>query len=311
MGNIAVGGTGKTPMTEYIIELLKNNFQIATLSRGYKRRTKGFTIADSRTTAIEIGDEPMQFHQKFPEVTVAVGEERLVAIPQILYQKPETEVIILDDAFQHRAVRAGLNIVLTDYNNLYTRDFMFPAGDLRDIRMSMKRADVIVITKCKSDLSSNEKEKVIREINPLSQQQVFFTTIQYDQPYHLFDNHRREIDFNDTVLLLCGIANPEPIKQLLNQKVATYEMIKYRDHHIFSSIDLIEIKKQYHKIITSKKIILTTEKDAVRLQKFKSEMAELPVFVLPVKHAFLFGEGEQFKQTVLNFIKSFKSSSKN
>lgn len=152
MGNIAVGGTGKTPMTEYLIELLQQKYAVATLSRGYKRKTRGFAIANTKTTALEIGDEPMQFHEKFPKVTVAVGEERFEAIPQILHERPKTEVIILDDAFQHRSVNAGLNILLTEYNNLYTRDFMMPAGDLRDVRLSSKRAQIIIVTKCKTGL---------------------------------------------------------------------------------------------------------------------------------------------------------------
>ena len=159
MGNLATGGTGKTPMTEYLIRLLKNDFKTATLSRGYKRKTEGFAIADEDTTALEIGDEPMQFHQKFPDVTVAVGEERLVAIPQLLHERPETEVIILDDAFQHRQVKAGLNIVLTAFNNLYTSDFILPAGDLRDVRSSRKRADIIIVTKCKARSYQKQKRK--------------------------------------------------------------------------------------------------------------------------------------------------------
>ena len=168
VGNIAVGGTGKTPMTEYLIRLLQNNFKIATLSRGYKRKTKGFAIAEAGTTALEIGDEPMQFHNKFPGVTVAVGEERLVAIPQLLYDKPDTQVIILDDAFQHRTVKAGLNIVLTAFNNLYTRDLVLPSGDLRDVKASMKRADIIIVTKCDAGLTIAEKESIIKEIIILS-----------------------------------------------------------------------------------------------------------------------------------------------
>ena len=152
VGNLAVGGTGKTPMVEYLIRLLKDEFNIATLSRGYKRKTKGFAIANEKTTALEIGDEPMQFHKKFSTITVAVGEERLVAIPQLLHDKPATEVIILDDAFQHRYVNAGLNILLTEYNNLFTRDFMMPAGDLRDVKSSKIRADIFLVTKCKNNL---------------------------------------------------------------------------------------------------------------------------------------------------------------
>src|SRR6476659_121139 len=174
VGNLAVGGTGKTPMVEYLVRLLKDKFRVATLSRGYKRKTEGFAIADVHTTALDIGDEPMQFHKKFPDITVAVAEERLVGVPQLLHSRPETEVIILDDAFQHRQIKAGFNILLTEYKNLFTRDFILPAGDLRDVKSSASRADMIIVTKCKSHLSDEEREKIIKEINPLARQHVFF-----------------------------------------------------------------------------------------------------------------------------------------
>ncbi len=302
VGNLATGGTGKTPMTEYIVEHLKRNFTVATLSRGYKRRTKGFAIANESTTALDIGDEPMQFHLKFRDITVAVGEERLIAIPQILHQRPETQIIVLDDAFQHRAVRAGFNIILTDYSNLYTRDLMFPAGDLRDVRESSKRADIIVVTKCKPEFSSDEKIKLIHELNPLPNQSVFFTAIEYGTPYHLFNHDLRKIENTDEVLLVCGIANPKPIKDYLNQQVRFYEMIKYPDHHIFSYDDLLYIKKQFKKIQSSNKMILITEKDAVRMDKFKSELADFPIYVLPVKHCFLFNQGDEFNQLIEKYI---------
>jgi len=306
IGNVAVGGTGKTPMTEYLIELLQGQHQVATLSRGYKRRTKGFAIASPQTTAIEIGDEPMQFHQKFPNVTVAVGEERLVAIPQILYQHPNTSVILLDDAFQHRAVRAGLNILLTEYSNLYTRDFMMPSGDLRDERKSSKRAHIIIVTKCPENLSQVERSKLVSEINPLPNQQVYFTTIQYGTPYHLFTGDKLKIENTHNVLLLCGIANPMPVKKYLNEHVHSFEMLKFKDHHIFNSSDLKEIQKQFQKNTAEHKIIITTEKDAVRLLKFKNEMIDMPIYVLPVKHHFLFNESNDFNKQVLDFIDSYK-----
>src|SRR5688500_8334915 len=159
VGNLSTGGTGKSPMVEYLVEMLKDRFKVATLSRGYKRKTRGYALANENSTALEIGDEPMQFHLKFPGVPVAVGEERIVAIPQLLHDCPETEVIILDDAFQHRAIRAGLNILLTDYHNLFTRDFYLPTGDLRDQKKSYRRADIIIVTKCRKDIMVSEKEK--------------------------------------------------------------------------------------------------------------------------------------------------------
>ena len=308
VGNLATGGTGKTPMTEYLIRLLKNDFKTATLSRGYKRKTIGFAIADEDTTALEIGDEPMQFHQKFADVTIAVGEERIVAIPQLLHQKPETQVIILDDAFQHRQVKAGLNIILTDYANLYTRDFILPAGDLRDVRSSSKRADVIIVTKCKADLSETEKNAIIAEINPVENQTVYFTTIVYSKPYHLFTKEEIDIKHDYGILLVCGIANPKPLKEHLTKHADTYEMLRYADHHIFHSNDLKDIKQQFDKIFLEKKVVLTTEKDAVRLEKFEKELSDFPIYVVPIQHEFLFNEAESFNAAVTNFIKRFNKN---
>ncbi len=308
VGNLATGGTGKTPMTEYLVRLLKNDYKIATLSRGYKRKTAGFAIADENTTALEIGDEPMQFHQKFPDVTIAVGEERVVAIPQLLHDRPETEVIILDDAFQHRQVKAGLNIILTDYSNLYTRDFILPAGDLRDVRSSSHRADIIIVTKCKADLSTIEKAATEKEIEPSANQSVYFTTIVYGKPYHLFTKETIICTPDYEVLLVCGIANPAPLKKYLDEKVSSYEMLRYADHHIFDSNDLKEIKQQFAKLTSAKKIILTTEKDAVRLEKFASELAEFPVYVIPIEHQFLFDAETPFKEQVKDFIKKFEKT---
>ncbi len=306
VGNIAVGGTGKTPMVEYLIRLLQNNYKTATLSRGYKRKTKGFAIANANTTALEIGDEPMQFHNKFPNVAVAVGEERLVAIPQLLQAKPNTNVIILDDAFQHRPVKAGLNIVLTAYNHLFTSDFMLPSGNLRDVKASMKRADIIVVTKCKNGLSVDEKDAITKKIKPLPYQTIFFTAIRYTKPYHLFNKNETVINTSSNVLLICGIANPNPLKSFLATQVHSYDMLRYADHHIFTSNNLADIKKHFEKIQAENKIILTTEKDATRLVKFAGELKDYPVYVLPIEHSFLFGGGEGFDKLVLGFIYSIK-----
>src|SRR5215212_8317876 len=188
VGNLSVGGTGKSPMVEYLVLSLKNLYKVATLSRGYKRKTKGYALASAHTTAIDVGDEPMQFYRKFPDVPIAVGEQRILAIPQLLHDRPETQVIILDDAFQHRAIKAGFNILLTEWENLFTRDFFLPTGDLRDARSSYKRADLIVVTKCPADLSAKEKEETIKEIEPLAHQQVFFSTIVYGTIYHILNN---------------------------------------------------------------------------------------------------------------------------
>ena len=307
VGNLAVGGTGKTPMVELLVAMLKNNYNTATLSRGYKRKTKGFAIADENTTAIDIGDEPMQFHQKFPGVTVAVGEERLVAIPHILHDRPSTQVIILDDAFQHRPVKAGLNILLTDYKNLYTRDLMIPMGDLRDVKSSRRRAEIIIITKCKADLSLEEKNLLTAEINPLPNQKLFFSELVYAAPYHLFSKQVVNIGTSTDILLVCGIANPKPMMEFLASNVRSFDMNRYPDHHIFTIDDLKEIKRNFEKMESSNKLILTTEKDAVRLQKYIAELSDYPIYVLPIRHNFLFNEAPAFETIVKKFIDGFQT----
>jgi tetraacyldisaccharide 4'-kinase len=306
VGNLSVGGTGKSPMVEYLVRHLKNRFRIATLSRGYKRKTKGYALARTETTAIEIGDEPMQFHLKFPDVPVAVGEERLDAIPQLLHDKPGIQAIILDDAFQHRIVNAGLNILLTDYNNLFTRDFFLPTGDLRDQRKSYRRAHIIVVTKCKPDLPDEERKKIVEEIKPLAHQKVFFTCISYGTPYHIVNKDFYFINEKTEVLLLTGIANPKPLKKFLEERIETYYMMSYNDHHIFSMVDWKDIQKRYNSIQAEKKIILTTEKDAMRLLKFSQEMNGMPFYVLPIEHKFLFNQENEFNDIVIQFIQNFK-----
>jgi len=305
IGNLSVGGTGKSPMVEWLLKNLQHNTRVAVLSRGYKRRTKGYALAGEKTTAVDIGDEPMQFHNKFPDVTIAVGEERIVAIPQLLHDRPDTKVIVLDDAFQHRAIKAGLNILLTNYDNLFTRDWFLPTGDLRDERSSYKRADVIVVTKCPAKLSEEEKETITREIKPLSQQRVFFTTIRYGLPYHILTKNQKTLDTSTEVLLVSGIANPLPLKKYLQDASKTYYEILYRDHHIFSIDDWNDITARFNNIPTENKIILTTEKDAVRLIKFGQALENYPVFVIPIEIQFLFNSTHQFTDIISKFITDF------
>jgi tetraacyldisaccharide 4'-kinase len=307
VGNLSVGGTGKSPMVENLAGLLKDRFKVATLSRGYKRRTKGYILADGKSTALEIGDEPMQFHLNHPEISVAVGEERIEAIPQLLFDRPETEVIILDDAFQHRSIKAGLNIILTDYNNLYSRDFFLPTGDLRDQAGSAKRADIIVVTKCKPELNESEAKSIREELGILPNQYLFFSTIRYGSPYHLITRKNITLNRQMEVLLVCGIANPEPLKKFLHEETHTYEACYYNDHHIFSIDDLGEIRTRFQNMNTAEKVIVTTEKDAVRLIKFGDELKDIPFYVLPISVSFLFSETKRFNDLISNFIEGFNN----
>ena len=306
VGNLAMGGTGKSPMVELLIKKLKDQFHIAVLSRGYKRKTYGYALADENATALDIGDEPMQFKMKFPDVAIAVGEERVVAIPQLLHDLPDTKVIILDDAFQHRAIMAGLNILLTECSNLFTRDWWLPTGDLRDEKRSYKRADVIVVTKCDPSFSLKERNDIINEIRPVEKQEVFFSYIKYGQPYHISSG--AQIQFSDSmeVLLVSGIANPVPLKNYIDEQTQAYYEMDYSDHHIFTIDDLKSIIKRFDSIQTSNKIILTTEKDSVRLTKFIQELKDLPMYVIPIEPGFLFQEEKRFTEIIISFIMNFK-----
>ncbi len=306
VGNLSIGGTGKSPMVELIVRNLKNDWKIAILSRGYKRKTRGYALAGPGTSALEIGDEPMLFYTKFPEISIAVGEERIVAIPQLLHDKPLTQAIILDDAFQHRSVKAGFNILLTDFSNLFTRDWYLPTGDLRDSHSSYKRAQTIVVTKSPPNLSREQQSAIRKEIDPLPSQKIFFTSLRYGLPYHISNRQKRRITSEDEVLLVTGIANPETIKEYLLEYSKTYYEMSYEDHHIFTIDDLNDIKKRLAGINSDRKIIITTEKDAVRLVKFEQELKELPVYILPIEHEFLNGEAQSFLHLIVNFIQTYK-----
>ncbi|MBC7851407.1 MAG: tetraacyldisaccharide 4'-kinase [Chitinophagaceae bacterium] len=305
VGNLSAGGTGKSVMVEFIVRHFQHKIPLSILSRGYKRKTTGFALADDKTTALEIGDEPMQFRLKFPDITIAVGEERLVAIPQILHDRPHVKLIILDDAFQHRSVKAGLNIILTEYSNLFTRDWFLPTGDLRDQKSSYKRAEVLVVTKCPAEMSTEDSLAITKEIDVLPHQHIFFSSIRYGTPYHLTNRSPRPIRNNMEVLLVSGIANPTPLKEFLNDNTKVYYEMLYGDHHIFTIDDWKEIAKRFHAIGDVDKIILTTEKDAVRLVKFHQEVKDFPLYVMPIEMNMLFNGAPAFTDIIGKFIASF------
>ncbi|MBU6157870.1 MAG: tetraacyldisaccharide 4'-kinase [Bacteroidetes bacterium] len=306
VGNLSVGGTGKSPMIEFLIRRLAHKYPVAVLSRGYKRKTKGYLMANEQTTAIEIGDEPMQFFQKFPTVPVAVGEERVVAIPQILHDRPDTRIILLDDAFQHRSIQPGFSILLTEAADLFTRDFYLPTGNLRDQKSSYKRADIIVVTKCPENLSAEAAAKIKNEMNPLPHQKVLFSKIVYGKPYHFLDKQiSRTLSAYTDVLLVTGIANFEPLKKMLTEQAHGYDQLSYGDHHIFTIDDVEELHHRYQKLTGKDKMILTTEKDAVRLIKFKEALKSLPIFVIPIEHEILFNEEEVLMRSIERFVEHF------
>ena len=267
VGNLAVGGTGKTPMVEYLVRLLGQE-QVAILSRGYRRKTKGFVLADDSATAMTLGDEPYQYHRKFPRATVAVCESRQEGIERLL-ENPHFKYIILDDAFQHRKVQAGTNLLLTSYDKLYTQDFLLPVGSLRDIRSRARKAQIIIVTKC-PELTQTEQEKIIQQLKPLPSQKVYFTTIAYSDRVYSHEDSQALKDFIATPFtLVTGIANPTPLVDFLEKQGASFEHLAYSDHHHFSNREL--------ELLRQKGRILTTEKDYVRLEGALSTLYYLPI----------------------------------
>ena len=309
VGNLTVGGAGKTPHIEYLIRLLKDYLNIATLSRGYKRKTKGYLTVRSNHDVNKVGDEPLQFKRKYPELMVAVSESRTLAIPQILMERPDTQLVLLDDAFQHRAIIPGLNILLTEFNYPFTRDYLLPSGRLREWRSAYERADLIIVSKCPPEISIETKAAFIKEINPFSNQKIYFSYYDYLPPYSVYDPRLRvALEPDVDVLLICAIARAEYLVDYLEEQVQSVAVLEYEDHHLFSNYDVAQLKKSFEQIPSQKKIILTTEKDAMRLELHQSFLQEhrLPIFALPIQVKFHFDEGEQFNEDVRTFLLNFK-----
>jgi tetraacyldisaccharide 4'-kinase len=309
VGNITVGGTGKTPLTEHVIGILKDKYRVALVSRGYKRKTKGVVIAGKNSTASEIGDEPGQILLKFPEVAVAVAEKRTEGIKALLEAKGP-QVIVLDDAYQHRYVKPGLSILLIDYNRPLWKDYPFPAGDLREPLSGKKRADVIIVTKCPSGLTETEKAALLKKMAPEHYQHVFFTTVAYMPAVNL-SGQEGELEEGAEVVAVAGIADPNAFFRLLSEKYSPVEKIVYPDHHSFTNSDCDTITGALKKIRSENKAILTTEKDAVRLMDTGclSDEVKSRIWYIPIKVAFLFGEEKKFNQLIHSYVEENKKDS--
>lgn len=292
VGNLTVGGTGKTPHVEYLLRLLQG-YQTATLSRGYKRLTKGFLLAKSGESALTLGDEPFQYFLDFPETTVAVCENRVTGIENIVFAKPETEIIILDDAFQHRAVTPGLNLLITDFYRRFDNDFMLPTGLLREPRGGARRADTVLVSKCPPELSAGQQAEIKKQISRYTQPgtPVYFTTFQYGE---MVGFGSKKVPANN-IVLVTGIANPEPLVRHLGQnQVNVLSQITFPDHHVYTQTDLVRIGKILAAINKPDTILLTTRKDAVKLMapELQAQVCQLPFFYLPIEVGFLAGRQE-------------------
>jgi tetraacyldisaccharide 4'-kinase len=315
VGNLAAGGTGKTPHVEYIVRLLKSHYRIATLSRGYGRKTSGFLVADTTMTTAQIGDEPKQFRNRFEkDVIVAVDGNRVRGTEKIMEQFPETELIVLDDVFQHRRIKPGLQIMLTDYANLYYQDQVLPTGYLREFRRGSKRADIIIVTKTPEMFSPLERKRIMKEMRAEAYQRIYFSTIRYGNLLSLSSfNDKSELPkekcFSEgySVVLLTGIANAHSLEYYLKDKVKELIPYKFRDHYEFSASDLLGLQELYSKIGNGKKIILTTEKDAMRLDKpeLKEILNTMPVYYVPIEIGFHDKDEEEFNEQLFNYVLSY------
>lgn len=309
VGNLSVGGTGKTPHIEYLIRLLSPYLNVATLSRGYKRKTKGFRLVNTTDNAAVVGDEPLQFKSKFPEIPVAVSESRNVGIPLLVKHHPQLQCILLDDAFQHRSVTPGLNILLTEYDNLFVDDMLLPAGRLREPRSSYIRADIIIISKCPPLISEEHRRKTLDKIKPYPFQKLFFSKYLYSETYFLLDKSvKLPLTEEVHVQLIAAIANVDYIIEYLESRCQVKGVIKYEDHHYFSHLEMEQMVKIYEQAESKQTIFLTTEKDATRLLLHRDFIIQkqLPIFVLPVEVAFLNEDGEAFDYSIREFLLNFK-----
>jgi tetraacyldisaccharide 4'-kinase len=280
VGNLSVGGTGKTPQIEYLIRLLSDKYKIATLSRGYKRKSEGFVLADENSNAAILGDEPFQFYQKFPNIQVAVDANRTNGITQLLSQKEKPQLILLDDAYQHRKVKAGFYILLTSYDDLYADDFMLPTGNLRESRSGANRANIVVVTKCPKDLSDEKQEEIRLKLKLTRSQQLYFAFINYDDSVYSKNEKLAVSEIkSESKLLLAGIAKPKSFFDYLKNE--NDECLIFPDHHHFLDADLDSIQNK-----AGNKKIITTEKDYVRLKdsKLVSQLYYLPIKSTFIKH---------------------------
>ena len=313
IGNICVGGSGKTPHSEFFIEMLKDKFNIALLSRGYKRKSKGFILADENATASLIGDEPFQIKQKYKDVSVAVDADRCNGIRKILKEKPNTNLIILDDAFQHRYVNPKVSVLLFDYNNMFYNDTLLPVGNLREPATARFRANIIIVTKCPKNILPIEKRILIKRVALFPYQKLFFSTLSYSNPIAVFNKNEvkelnlKKISKSYNILAVSGIANPKPFDDFLISTGASVTEMHYNDHHNFSKKDIENIIKKFNEISVydkDKSYIVTTEKDAARFLNMDiPEDIKNRIYALPLKVKIIDHEEKHLESCILKLIK--------
>ncbi len=307
VGNLEVGGSGKTPMVEYLIRLLKDDFKLATLSRGYGRKTKGFRWVKTDDDATQSGDEPLQIKQNFKDISVVVCEDRVVGINEI---QKDHRLILMDDAFQHRAVKPGLNLLLFDYHQLKKPKIMLPTGNYRESFAGRKRAEIVVVTKCPADLNQAKQDEIINSLNLIPNQKVFFSVVNYYQKMKaVFSDKEYQLDVGDTqmqVLLLTGIAKTKPFIHQIKKYTSHITHHSYPDHHTFTTKNMLKLVDDFKALPGNHKIIITTQKDAVRLRsvEMSENIKNLPVYAWPITVDFLANGKTEFDKLIKEYARS-------
>jgi tetraacyldisaccharide 4'-kinase len=312
IGNITVGGTGKTPHVEMLVKMLKSDYRIAVLSRGYKRKSSGFIMASRHSLVSDIGDEPMQIKNKFPDISVAVDSDRVHGVDRLLKSRHRPDVVILDDAFQHRYITPGLSIVLVDYSRPVFNDFLLPAGNLREPWKNIRRSHMVIITKCPENIFPQEMAWFTQKLHLDREQELFFTTFSYGSPEPVFPakkgkdapTFKQLRKLHAGILLVSGIANPQPLLQFLQKIVKVNETMFFADHHEFTNLDIHNISLRFHSMSGIKKFIMVTEKDAVKIRELDMDEQLKKVFLfVPVEVQFLARGEKSFYKRIEKFIK--------
>jgi tetraacyldisaccharide 4'-kinase len=298
IGNLCSGGSGKTPHVEYLLRLIGGDKKTSVLSRGYGRNSTGFVMVKPTSNAKIVGDEPLQIARKFPDTDVAVCEKRTVGIEKL--NKNSQEILILDDAYQHRYVNAGLNILLTNYDSLYINDYMLPSGNLRESKSQSKRADIIIVTNSPKPLLPLDEYRLNEQIFPHPNQKLFFSSVYYLDPKSVFTDEKVELQSKD-VILLTGIANAKRILDYVSERATVVQHLEYADHHCYKDKDVKNIIRHWNSVKSAEKLILTTEKDAVKLQLFKSKFEGVTICYIPIEIKF---QGKNnFNDLILKYVK--------
>ncbi|MFT6810547.1 MAG: tetraacyldisaccharide 4'-kinase [Saprospiraceae bacterium] len=308
VGNLSIGGAGKTPHVEYLIRLLSPNVKVATLSRGYKRKNKGFRLVGIHDNALTVGDEPLQYFLKYREAVVAVSESRSVGVPLLLSKRPDVQTILLDDSYQHRSVTPSLNILLTEYKRPYSDDILLPSGRLREWRSASDRADVVIVTKCPEDIPANRPSEFRDQLGLREKQQLFFSRYAYGNPYPLLGGAPISLNQFKEVVVISAIAQADDLHDYIGKAVERVNSMPYEDHHYFSPHEMSLLKLQYEQMEPGHAAIITTEKDATRLILHREYIIkhQLPIYILPVRVAFLYGEEERFDELVRRHLMTFR-----